>query len=238
MKLYLTDWGFWLLSAVKNDKLFLYFLYSLYLACVTLTVLTIPSFFSFQLWMQSCEVIVWLFYIGLSLLFLCSWGAPSTKHSALRKAPKHTLTLRKLPPPTPQLLTLPRCLMKGEKEETACCLPWKPQLQPPPLCEYTTPTPPHSSAVQFSSMKISYKGSLAFSRIMESTEEGDSEESAVSELRSELWVKERELTDIRLEALDSAHQLEQLRDAMKNMQVCFAYCTCLCSVTCKAVITI
>lgn len=25
MKLYLTDWGFWLLSAVKNDKLFLYF---------------------------------------------------------------------------------------------------------------------------------------------------------------------------------------------------------------------
>lgn len=74
-------------------------------------------------------------------------------------------------------------------------------------------------------MKISYKGSLAFSRIMESTEEGDGEESAVSELRSELWVKERELTDIRLEALDSAHQLEQLREAMKNMQVCFAYCT-------------
>lgn len=73
---------------------------------------------------------------------------------------------------------------------------------------------------------------------MESTEEGDGEESAVSELRSELWVKERELTDIRLEALDSAHQLEQLREAMKNMQVCFVYCTCLCSVTCKAVITI
>lgn len=73
---------------------------------------------------------------------------------------------------------------------------------------------------------------------MESTEEGDGEESAVSELRSELWVKERELTDIRLEALDSAHQLEQLREAMKNMQVCFACCTCLCSLTCKAVITI
>lgn len=81
-------------------------------------------------------------------------------------------------------------------------------------------------------MKISYKSSSAFSRIMESTEEGDAEESAVSELRSELWVKERELTDIRLEALDSAHQLEQLREAMKNMQVCLAYCMCLCSVTC------
>ncbi|XP_070766101.1 neuron navigator 1 [Enoplosus armatus] len=49
-------------------------------------------------------------------------------------------------------------------------------------------------------------------------EEGDNEETAVSELRSELWVKERELTDIRLEALSSAHQLEQLREAMNNMQ--------------------
>lgn len=54
---------------------------------------------------------------------------------------------------------------------------------------------------------------------MESTEEGDNEETAVSDLRSELWVKERELTDIRLEALSSAHQLEQLREAMNNMQV-------------------
>lgn len=59
-------------------------------------------------------------------------------------------------------------------------------------------------------------------RIMETTEEGDNEETAVSELRSELWVKERELTDIRLEALSSAHQLEQLREAMNNMEVCFA----------------
>lgn len=59
------------------------------------------------------------------------------------------------------------------------------------------------------------------SRIMESTEEAEQEETAVSELRTELWLKERELTDIRLEALGSAHQLEQLRDAMNNMQVCF-----------------
>ncbi|XP_024914903.1 neuron navigator 1-like isoform X4 [Cynoglossus semilaevis] len=58
------------------------------------------------------------------------------------------------------------------------------------------------------------------SAIMESTEteEGDGEDTSVSDLRSELWVKERELTDIRLEALNSAHQLEQLRDAMNNMQ--------------------
>lgn len=57
---------------------------------------------------------------------------------------------------------------------------------------------------------------------METTEEGDNEETAVSELRSELWLKERELTEIRLEALSSAHQLEQLRETMNNMQVCFA----------------
>uniref|UniRef100_A0A8D3CDG5 Neuron navigator 1 n=1 Tax=Scophthalmus maximus TaxID=52904 RepID=A0A8D3CDG5_SCOMX len=55
-------------------------------------------------------------------------------------------------------------------------------------------------------------------RIMETTEEGENGEAAVSDLRSELWVKERELTDIRLEALNSAHQLEQLRDAMNSMQ--------------------
>lgn len=59
------------------------------------------------------------------------------------------------------------------------------------------------------------------SRLMESTEEGEHEETAVSELRSELWLKERELTDIRLEALSSAHHLEQLQEAMNHMQVRF-----------------
>ncbi|XP_041860406.1 neuron navigator 1-like isoform X2 [Melanotaenia boesemani] len=54
--------------------------------------------------------------------------------------------------------------------------------------------------------------------IMETAEEGDNGDTAVSELRSELWEKERKLTDIRLEALNSAHQLEQLREAMNNMQ--------------------
>ncbi|XP_061592048.1 neuron navigator 1-like isoform X2 [Cololabis saira] len=54
--------------------------------------------------------------------------------------------------------------------------------------------------------------------IMETAEEGDGSETAVSDLRSELWEKERELTDIRLEALSSAHQLEQLREAMNNME--------------------
>uniref|UniRef100_A0A667WK41 Neuron navigator 1 n=1 Tax=Myripristis murdjan TaxID=586833 RepID=A0A667WK41_9TELE len=51
-------------------------------------------------------------------------------------------------------------------------------------------------------------------------EGGDAaDEKVVSDLRSELWEKERKLTDIRLEALSSAHQLEQLQEAMSNMQV-------------------
>ncbi|XP_056128788.1 neuron navigator 1 [Lampris incognitus] len=50
-------------------------------------------------------------------------------------------------------------------------------------------------------------------------EEGDGmDEKIVSDLRSELWEKERKLTDIRLEALNSAHQLEQLQEAMSTMQ--------------------
>lgn len=61
---------------------------------------------------------------------------------------------------------------------------------------------------------------LGRSRIMETADEGDSGDTAMSELRSELLEKERKLTDIRLEALSSAHQLEQLREAMNNMQVC------------------
>uniref|UniRef100_A0A3P9DPL5 Neuron navigator 1 n=1 Tax=Maylandia zebra TaxID=106582 RepID=A0A3P9DPL5_9CICH len=83
-----------------------------------------------------------------------------------------------------------------------------------------SPKMPHEGGEGGDGMLPSLKtsASATSSRIMESTEEGDGEESAVSELRSELWVKERELTDIRLEALDSAHQLEQLREAMKNMQ--------------------
>uniref|UniRef100_A0A8C9W8S8 Neuron navigator 1 n=1 Tax=Scleropages formosus TaxID=113540 RepID=A0A8C9W8S8_SCLFO len=88
---------------------------------------------------------------------------------------------------------------------------------------------PDSSAP--SSPKLSHDGgdapptslksstSASSSIIPEGTEEPESEEKVVSELRSELWEKEMKLTDIRLEALNSAHQLEQLREAMNNMQM-------------------
>ncbi|CAL9703080.1 unnamed protein product [Knipowitschia caucasica] len=66
---------------------------------------------------------------------------------------------------------------------------------------------------------LTTSASTRSSAISEAPEEGEEEEERmVSDLRSELWVKERELTDIRLEALNSAHQLEQLREAMNNMQ--------------------
>ncbi|KAG5837765.1 hypothetical protein ANANG_G00216130 [Anguilla anguilla] len=97
--------------------------------------------------------------------------------------------------------------------------------------EIATPT---SSAP--SSPKLSHEGgddpplslepcasaSSSSSAIFEGSEEQENEENEekmVSDLRSELWEKEMKLTDIRLEALNSAHQLEQLRDAMNSMQM-------------------
>ncbi|KAF7239001.1 Neuron navigator 1 [Varanus komodoensis] len=56
-------------------------------------------------------------------------------------------------------------------------------------------------------------------RLFQTNEEEEPEKKEVSELRSELWEKEMKLTDIRLEALNSAHQLDQLRETMHNMQL-------------------
>jgi len=48
-----------------------------------------------------------------------------------------------------------------------------------------------------------------------------SNEESVLELQQQLHEKDMKLTDIRLEALSSAHQLEQLRDTMNQMKVGF-----------------
>ncbi|NXJ68472.1 NAV1 protein, partial [Rostratula benghalensis] len=64
-----------------------------------------------------------------------------------------------------------------------------------------------------------YTPSLPWPRLFQAHGEGEPEKKEVSELRSELWEKEMKLTDIRLEALNSAHQLEQLRETMHNMQL-------------------
>uniref|UniRef100_A0A3B3Z763 Neuron navigator 1 n=1 Tax=Periophthalmus magnuspinnatus TaxID=409849 RepID=A0A3B3Z763_9GOBI len=75
---------------------------------------------------------------------------------------------------------------------------------------------PESSAP--SSPKVRHEAENPAPSMKSSASASSSEEKVVSELRSELWEKERKLTDIRLEALSSAHQLEQLQEAMTNMQ--------------------
>ncbi|KAL0191747.1 hypothetical protein M9458_014445, partial [Cirrhinus mrigala] len=86
--------------------------------------------------------------------------------------------------------------------------------------EIATPvtSAPSSPKIQHNVDDASAKASTSTSESCDGQEETEQEEKVVSELRSELWEKERKLTDIRLEALSSAHQLEQLQEAMTNMQ--------------------
>ncbi|XP_014746595.1 PREDICTED: neuron navigator 2 isoform X4 [Sturnus vulgaris] len=71
--------------------------------------------------------------------------------------------------------------------------------------------PHHNTTVSTPLLRASHSNSL----ISECT---DSEAETVMQLRNELRDKEMKLTDIRLEALSSAHQLDQLREAMNRMQ--------------------
>ncbi|XP_036367789.1 neuron navigator 2-like isoform X5 [Octopus sinensis] len=73
---------------------------------------------------------------------------------------------------------------------------------------------PNSPLLQLSHLNGpgSIKGSHSSGAICES------EDSTVSELRKQLREKDMKLTDIRLEALTSAHQLEQLRETMNKMR--------------------
>ncbi|XP_028853272.1 neuron navigator 1 isoform X1 [Denticeps clupeoides] len=75
----------------------------------------------------------------------------------------------------------------------------------------------HDSDEPLTSLKT--PASELSSCLAQGAEGPDSDEKVVSELRSELWEKERKLTDIRLEALSSAHQLEQLQETLTNMQM-------------------
>ncbi|KAG7467923.1 hypothetical protein MATL_G00137370 [Megalops atlanticus] len=76
-----------------------------------------------------------------------------------------------------------------------------------------------------SSPKLPHNGSAASTPVLRTSHSNsllsectDSEAETVMQLRSELRDKEMKLTDIRLEALSSAHQLDQLREAMNHMQ--------------------
>uniref|UniRef100_A0A8D3E0A9 Neuron navigator 3 n=1 Tax=Scophthalmus maximus TaxID=52904 RepID=A0A8D3E0A9_SCOMX len=77
-----------------------------------------------------------------------------------------------------------------------------------------------------SSPKLPHNGTAAGGHMLRNTHSSsllseclDSEAETVMQLRSELREKEMKLTDIRLEALSSAHQLDQLREAMNRMQL-------------------
>ncbi|XP_043932451.1 neuron navigator 1 isoform X2 [Protopterus annectens] len=83
----------------------------------------------------------------------------------------------------------------------------------------SAPSSPKMQHDASDSTSPSIKSSNSSSVIFECNEEAEGDEKGVSELRSELWEKEMKLTDIRLEALNSAHQLDQLREAMNNMQM-------------------
>ncbi|XP_057701403.1 neuron navigator 1 isoform X4 [Corythoichthys intestinalis] len=74
----------------------------------------------------------------------------------------------------------------------------------------------HQDGTNPSPSSIKASASSSSSGICEGSKGDD--DKVVSELRSELWEKERKLTDIRLEALNSAHQLDQLQETMTNMQ--------------------
>ncbi|RXN15593.1 neuron navigator 2-like protein [Labeo rohita] len=77
-----------------------------------------------------------------------------------------------------------------------------------------------------SSPKLPHNGSGSSALLLRNTHSSsilsdclDGEAETVMQLRNELREKEMKLTDIRLEALSSAHQLDQLREAMNRMQV-------------------
>ncbi|KAM8975576.1 neuron navigator 1 isoform 2-T2 [Pelodytes ibericus] len=83
----------------------------------------------------------------------------------------------------------------------------------------SAPTSPKQQHGPTGPASPSLHSSTSSSVIFETQESEEPEKREVSELRSELWEKEMKLTDIRLEALNSAHQLEQLRETMHNMQL-------------------
>ncbi|XP_041071952.1 neuron navigator 3 [Carcharodon carcharias] len=92
----------------------------------------------------------------------------------------------------------------------------KPNLSHSDIEEITDSSLPSSpKSLQDSTDPGSLKPSQSASAICECTE---TEAEAIVHLKSELREKELKLTDIRLEALSSAHHLDQIREAMNRMQ--------------------
>uniref|UniRef100_A0A672TVF6 Neuron navigator 3 n=1 Tax=Strigops habroptila TaxID=2489341 RepID=A0A672TVF6_STRHB len=100
----------------------------------------------------------------------------------------------------------------GKKKST------KPPSSHSDIEELTDSSLPSSPKLPHSSVECgatSMKPSQSASAICECTE---AEAEIILQLKSELREKELKLTDIRLEALSSAHHLDQIREAMNRMQ--------------------
>uniref|UniRef100_A0A672LP98 Neuron navigator 3 n=1 Tax=Sinocyclocheilus grahami TaxID=75366 RepID=A0A672LP98_SINGR len=101
------------------------------------------------------------------------------------------------------------------EEMTDSSLPSSPKLQH--TNRQTSPTQPLKSSPIWMPKKKS-NGHVVYkhrSRLCECTE---AEAEVILQLKNELREKELKLTDIRLEALSSAHHLDQIREAMNRMQ--------------------
>ncbi|XP_051545979.1 neuron navigator 2-like [Myxocyprinus asiaticus] len=113
------------------------------------------------------------------------------------------------------------------EEVTDSSLPSSPKL---PYNGSTASSPmihnSHSNSLpQLSSLPAHGRGwgcsstSMRSASLARTSECTDNEAETLMHLRSELRDKEMKLTDIRLEALSSAHQLDQLRESMNRMQI-------------------
>ncbi|KAF6073539.1 neuron navigator 1 [Phyllostomus discolor] len=134
-----------------------------------------------------------------------SWLRSSfNKAFSIKKAPKSASScsdIEEIATPDSSAPSSPK-LQHGGSAETAP--PAAKPPQPSPLGVEAPEAPAHPAP---------------HTRLFPTSEEEEPEKKEVSELRSELWEKEMKLTDIRLEALSSAHQLDQLRETMHNMQL-------------------
>lgn len=75
----------------------------------------------------------------------------------------------------------------------------------------------------FGYSKIKMEDRTYIMKVLSNSRLSEGEDSVtIMELRKQLRDKDMKLTDIRLEALSSAHQLEQLREAMNKMKVSVA----------------
>uniref|UniRef100_A0A673WC73 Neuron navigator 3 n=1 Tax=Salmo trutta TaxID=8032 RepID=A0A673WC73_SALTR len=94
----------------------------------------------------------------------------------------------------------------------------KPQSPHDDIEEMTDSSLPSSPKLQHANRQDSFPTLLSSASTTELCECTEAEAEIILQLKNELREKELKLTDIRLEALSSAHHLDQIREAMNRMQ--------------------